>query len=193
MGEYVNFIRQKFLDAQRKISAVEERANRETDEEANKYAAKVLTPEIETGILLAYRDAVSAWYNAYHPKMYNRTYSLYNVIRLKEVDGIYDHWEYVDDGLNKASLWGGVTFNIYDLVFASGSHGGPLFHYVPPVSTPIPEMFDNNERDYIAKNSGRLQKQFNQLGDNYFNQNALDRVKKRIRETYGNEFDWLIG
>ena len=193
MGEYANFVRQKFLDAQRKISVVEEKANKETDEEANKYAAKVLTPEVETGILLAYRDAVSAWYKAYHPKMYDRTYSLYNVLRIKEVDGIYDHWEYVDDGLNKASLWGGITFNIYDLVFAGGSHGGPLFHYVPPVSTPIPEMFDSNERNYIMKNSGRLQKQFKQLGDNYFDQNALDKVKKRVREAYGSEFDWLIG
>ena len=120
MGEYVNMIRNRFLDAQRKLSAVEEKANKEVDKEANKYAAQKLSPEIEEGIKSQYITAVTAWYGAYEPKKYQRTNSLYDVMKVKEADGIFAGWEYYDDGLTKPSLWGGTSFNIYDLVFEGG-------------------------------------------------------------------------
>ena len=108
---------------------------------------------------------------------------MFDVLKFSDPGGLDRSWYYDDAGLIKHSWFkkNNNTYNIYTWNFEKGSHGMPMRNYIPVVSQPIPEMFDEK----VGLLWPRLQKQFDQVGHEYFDENVHDRFLQRYKQIYG--------
>ena len=180
----MNFFQQKIEKELERILQKAERVKEEVSEEvgreADAYALESVIPFAEVEILSAYLGSSAAWYNAYSPKKYKRTYGLYDALIFggnADVEENAIGWQFDDTNMNRPS-WGGGSYNIYKLVFEGGAHGGPVHGRPPKVTTPIPELFaaELERRDV----HGMIQEKINQYGQEYFASHLHQRFQERF-------------
>ena len=149
-------------------------------EEAKDKAIKDVSDDIPEDLETIYREAASEWYKSYLPSVYNRHYSLYNLIEVEHgknaADGI--GWRVTGDKMTNTS-WGKGSFNPWYQIYYGGYHGGPIGWWTndgdyitvwsPPHTAPVPNLF--------------------QIGIDELETTYSTRVKALIRDEVQKNFD----
>ena len=86
-----------------------------------------------------YQNAAMGWYGAYIPKKHKRHYSIRNLMSADDSTGTDIGWKFTDDQMTKSSTGG----SLFDTVFLGGSHGLRHRSFVPVVTTPTPDLFED--------------------------------------------------
>lgn len=175
MGYFQEMMMKRLEDIQERAQQVADNVAKEVGKEADQYALRMIIPEAEYELRSAFRNATAAWYNAYSPKKYSRSFSLFDAMNIDTGGNMSIGWLYKED-MSKPS-WGGGSFNIYGLVFEGGSHGGPVHGRAPVKSTPIPVLFERE----MPRIHDRLQRSINDYGQRYFAENFNTRFQQRFQ------------
>lgn len=175
MGFFQDMMSKELEKIQQRAQKVADEVTAEVGKEADEYAIKSVVPLAESELKSAYHNSAAAWYNAYSPKKYQRSFSLYNALLFDNEGGTAIGWKFDDSIMNKRS-WRGGTYNIYSLVFEGGAHGGPVHGRSPVSTTPIPVMFDVE----VVGIQKMLQDRINQYGQEYFASHFQQRFYERF-------------
>ena len=175
-GYFENMVMRRFAKLKASADAAAAKAAQEVGKEADRYAFETVLPELEEELRVAYWNATSAWYRAYIPKQYSRSYSFYNSLDIKSPGDMTFGWEYKDSEMVKPS-WNGGSYNVYGRVFNGGSHGGPVRGHPPVKSTPIPTLLDELTPDVQSS----IQRRIDVLGQEYFETHFGNRCNELLR------------
>lgn len=131
--------------AMRTVSELQEIAK-----SAAKSAVDEASGEIEDILRKEYSSAASGWYSAYTPKKYKkRKYSIMNLMSIDYGSENDLGWIMSDDNMTKSS----TGESMFDPIFVGGSHGLRHRSFIPTVTTPVPELFEdgmNSRADDIS-------------------------------------------
>lgn len=109
--------------------------------DAVKSAVRDASGQIWVILNAEYHNSAAGWYGAYSPKKYKkRKHSIYNLMSDDSSSDMDIGWKFSDDNMTKSSTGG----SLFDKVFLGGSHGLPHRSFHPVVSTPVPDLLDEN-------------------------------------------------
>ena len=129
-GQFSSWARSKLKEYMDRIKKME----KEAFEAADKKAKKDLSSYIQREVPPIYIKTITDFYRDYNPKFYDRTWSLYDLLEIKEKNGVVDSLEFdptkmtqfrKEERTNPDDL---RDSGLYAYVFKQGWHGGASKH-----------------------------------------------------------------